>query len=141
MERVPLNTNEPAGFWIRFGALILDALIVGLPLTIIAIVFTGNAQDEYVTDIISFLYALLTPILWNGYTIGKRICGIRIVKVSDGQPPGLGTMLLRNVVAGLIYGITFGIAIIVSVTMVAAREDKRSIHDFIAGTEVVYERL
>lgn len=136
-----MNTNDPAGFWIRFGALILDALIVGVPLTITALVFTGRSEDEYVTDILSFLYTLLTPIFWNGYTIGKRICGIRIVKVSDGRPPGLGTMLLRNVVTGLIYAITLGIAVIVSATMVGAREDKRSLHDFIAGTEVVHERL
>jgi uncharacterized RDD family membrane protein YckC len=132
-----LNTNDPAGFWVRFGAIVLDALIVGLPLFIIA----KATGDKYVTDIISFLYALLTPIFWNGYTIGKRICGIRIVRVSDGQPPGLGTMLLRNVVAGLLYGVTLGIAAIVSATMVGAREDKRSIHDFIAGTEVVYEKI
>ncbi|MBD2869061.1 RDD family protein [Paenibacillus arenilitoris] len=134
-----MNTKDPAGFWIRFGASILDALIVGVPLAIIALVFTGGTGEEYVTDILSFLYTLLTPILWNGYTIGKRICGIRIVKVSDGQPPGLGTMLLRNVVTGLIYAITLGIAFIVSAIMVGVREDKRSIHDFIAGTEVVYD--
>ncbi|WP_397376153.1 RDD family protein [Paenibacillus sp. sptzw28] len=136
-----MNTNDPAGFWIRLGALLLDALIVGVPLTIIALVFIARSGDEYVMDILSFLYTLLTPIFWKGYTIGKRICGIRIVKVSDGLPPGLGTMLLRNVVTGLIYAITLGIAVIVSATMVAAREDKRSLHDFIAGTEVVHERL
>ncbi|MBD3919056.1 RDD family protein [Paenibacillus sp. PR3] len=132
-----MNTNDPAGFWIRFGALVLDAIIVGVPLAIIA----HALGVKYVTDIISFLYTLLTPVLWNGYTIGKRICGIRIVKISDGLPPSLGTMLLRHIVAGLIYGFTLGIALIVSATMVAAREDKRSIHDFIAGTEVVHERL
>ena len=132
-----MNTNDPAGFWIRFGALVLDALIVGVPLTIIA----KMSGDKYVTDILSFLYTLLTPILWNGYTIGKRLCGIRIVKVSDGRPPTLGTMLLRNVVGALIYGVTFGIAIIVSATMVGSREDKRSLHDLIADTEVVYERI
>jgi len=136
-----LNTNDPAGFWIRAGALILDALIVGLPLGILSVVLTGGSGDEYVTDILAFLYGLLTPIFWNGYTIGKRICGIRIVKVSDGMPPSLGTMLLRNVVTGLIYAVTLGIASIVSITMVAAREDKRALHDFIAGTEVVHERL
>lgn len=136
-----MNTNDPAGFWIRAGALILDALIVGLPLGILSVVLTGGSGDEYVTDILAFLYGLLTPIFWNGYTIGKRICGIRIVKVSDGMPPSLGTMLLRNVVTGLIYAVTLGIASIVSITMVAAREDKRALHDFIAGTEVVHERL
>lgn len=48
-------------------------------------------------------------------------------------------MLLRVVVAGLLYFITFGIGFIVSVIMVAVREDKRAIHDFIAGTEVVWD--
>lgn len=136
-----MNTNNPAGFWIRLLALILDAVIIAIPLTIISLVIPGDSQDEYITDILSFLYTLLTPVFWNGYTIGKRICGIRIVKVSDGEGPGLGTMLLRNVVTGIIYVVTLGIAVIVSATMVAAREDKRSLHDFIAGTEVVYERL
>jgi uncharacterized RDD family membrane protein YckC len=133
-----LNANEPAGFWIRFGAIILDALIIAVPLTIISVLFTGGrATDKYVSDTLSFLYSLLTPILWNGYTIGKRICGIRIARVDDGESPGLGTMLLRNVVAGLLYAITFGIAVIVSAIMVGVREDKRSLHDFIAGTEVI----
>jgi uncharacterized RDD family membrane protein YckC len=31
-----------------------------------------------------------------------------------------------------------GLGLIVSAIMVAAREDKRALHDFIAGTEVVY---
>jgi uncharacterized RDD family membrane protein YckC len=136
-----MNTNNPAGFWIRLLALILDAVIIAIPLTIISLVIPGSTSDEYITDILSFLYTLLTPVLWNGYTIGKRICGIRIVKISDGRSPSLVTMLLRNVVAGIIYVVTLGIAVIVSATMVAAREDKRSLHDFIAGTEVVYERL
>ncbi|MNL66736.1 RDD family protein [compost metagenome] len=80
---------------------------------------------------------MLTPIFWSGYTIGKRICGIRIVRFGDGEPPGLGTMLLRNVVAGLVYVATFGIAVIVSAIMVGVREDKRALHDFIADTEVI----
>ncbi|RCX21475.1 RDD family protein [Fontibacillus phaseoli] len=66
------------------------------------------------------------------------MCGIKIRKVKDHSSPGFGTMLLRNVVAGIIYGLTFGIGIIISALMVGLREDKRSIHDLIAGTEVVY---
>ncbi|TFE19656.1 RDD family protein [Cohnella luojiensis] len=127
-----------AGFWIRLGAILLDALIVAVPLTIISLILTGGGEGkEYFTNALSFLYSLMVPVFWNGYTIGKRICGIRISKL-DGSPPGLGTMLMRNVVSGIVYGITFGIAIIVSIIMVAVREDKRSLHDFIAGTEVTY---
>lgn len=82
-------------------------------------------------------YYVLIPIFWYGYTVGKRFCGIRIVKL-NGDDVTLGTMLLREVLGAIIYSITFGIAAIVSAFMVGLREDKRSIHDLIAGTYVTY---
>lgn len=48
-------------------------------------------------------------------------------------------MLLRGLVATLVYVLTLGIGLIASIIMVAVREDKRGLHDFIAGTEVVYD--
>lgn len=48
-------------------------------------------------------------------------------------------MLMRVLVAGLVYVLTLGIGIIVSAFMVGMREDRRAIHDFIAGTEVVWD--
>lgn len=131
--------ERKAGFWIRLGASLLDGIIVGIPLAILAYIIDGGVNEGFTDNILTFLYALLLPVIWNGYTIGKRICGIRIRRVSDFSPPGIGTMLLRNVVSGIVYGLTFGIASIVSAFMVGLREDKRSIHDFIAGTEVVYD--
>ena len=132
-----MTDNQVAGFWIRLGANILDGLIVSLPLTIIAGLITGNYENEPISNLIFGLYGILVPVYWNGYTIGKRMCGIRIRKFDFLEPPGLGTMLLRNLVAGIVYALTLGIGIIVSIFMVALREDKRSLHDFIAGTEVV----
>ncbi|MGG6310745.1 RDD family protein [Paenibacillus macerans] len=128
-----------AGFWIRLGASLLDAIIFGIPLAILSYIVTGDAESIF-SDVISFLYVLLLPVFWDGYTIGKRICGIKIRKIYDHSSPGIGTMLLRNLVAGLLYGLTFGICILISAFMVGLREDKRSIHDFIAGTEVVYDK-
>ncbi|MUT65136.1 RDD family protein [Paenibacillus sp. NEAU-GSW1] len=125
-----------AGFWIRLGAGLLDGLIVGLPLGLLSIVITNAFGKDHLTDLLSFLYALLVPVVWKGYTIGKKICGVRIAKL-DGSPPTILTMLLRNVVGGLVYAATLGIAVVVSAFMVGLREDKRAIHDFIAGTEVV----
>lgn len=129
--------SEPAGFWSRFLAGLLDGIIVGLPLYILSNLLTGSTDDNWVTQLLLFLYSLLLPVFWGGCTIGKRLCGIKIQKVSDEGPPGIGTMLLRNLVAGFVYGITLGIGWIISLFMVVFREDKRSIHDFIAGTEVV----
>ncbi|MEC0125474.1 RDD family protein [Paenibacillus pabuli] len=129
-----------AGFWIRLGASFLDGIIIALPLMVIAGLITGNFDsDEPIAKILSALYSILLPVFWYGRTIGKRICGIRIRKYDTQEPPGIGTMLMRVVVAGIVYFITFGIGFIVSVIMVAVREDKRTIHDFIAGTEVVWD--
>lgn len=131
---------EAAGFWIRFGAMLLDLIIVGIPIAIISYMITGDSNDESVKNMLNFLYSLLVPIFWGGYTIGKRLCGIKIRKVNDHSPPGLGTMLLRNVIAGIIYTLTLGIGLIISAFMVGMGEDRRAIHDYIAGTEVVYDK-
>lgn len=130
--------NNPAGFWIRLGATILDGLIVSLPLAFIAYLMTGEFEDNMLTGTINMVYPILLPVLWYGYTVGKRIVGIRIVKV-NGEKLGIGAMLLRNIVAGLVYLVTLGIGIIVSAFMVGLREDKRSLHDMIAGTYVTYD--
>ncbi|AIQ62789.1 RDD family protein [compost metagenome] len=129
-----------AGFWIRFAARFLDGLIFSLPLSIVIYLLTGEDVREgagrTVVNILNILYAVLLPIFWNGQTIGKRICNIRIRKTS-GAPLGIGTMLIRDGLIELLYSYTYGIAVLVSAIMVAARRDKRAIHDFAAGTEVV----
>ncbi|WP_195573018.1 RDD family protein [Paenibacillus sp. 1001270B_150601_E10] len=130
--------NLQAGFWIRLGAAILDGIIIGIPVSLIMYILFSESFGETMTNVIVGLYSLLLPVMWAGYTIGKKICNIRIQKL-DGSPPTLGTMFLRNIVSGLIYGITFGMAALISAFMVGLREDKRAIHDFIAGTEVVHD--
>lgn len=132
--------NRPAGFWVRFGAMILDSLIIGVPIAIISYLVTGSAEDNFFSSSINFLYSLIVPVIWAGYTVGKKILGIRIAKV-NGEKIGFGTMFMRLVVGGIVYVLTLGIGIIVSAFMIGLRNDKRAIHDFIAGTYVTHERL
>ncbi len=61
--------------------------------------------------------------------------GVQIVKINR-EKLGIGTMLMRNLVGGLVYVLTLGIGLIVSAFMVGLREDRRAIHDLIAGTYV-----
>ena len=128
---------NPAGFWIRLGANILDGLIIGIPLMVISFIITGEPSESWFTVICQSIYALIVPLLWSGYTIGKKIVGIRIVKIDESNAD-FWTMLKREIIGGLVYTLTFGIGTIVSIFMVALREDKRAIHDFIAGTYVTY---
>lgn len=113
----------------------MDGLIIGIPLSFISYLLFGDWDETPITSFGNLLYSIIVPVLWFGFTVGKRILGIRIVKV-DGTNPGYGTMLMRVIVAGLVYILTLGIGVIVSAFMVGIREDKRAIHDFIAGTYV-----
>ncbi|MGM1035345.1 RDD family protein [Peribacillus frigoritolerans] len=127
--------SDSVGFWKRLFAGVLDGIIVSAPLAIIFGVITGDWENENFSTLFNFLYMVIVPILWYGYTVGKRIVGIRIVRM-DGKKLGIGTMLLRYLVAALVYAITLGIGVIISAFMVGIRKDHRSIHDFIAGTYV-----
>ena len=127
--------SNPAGFWKRLGASLLDGIIIAIPSTLIAFLIAGDADDNVISTSLSFLYTLIVPAVWAGYTVGKRALGVRIVKL-DGSNVTIGTMALRTLVGGLIYAVTLGIGVIVSAFMVGIREDKRAIHDLIAGTYV-----
>lgn len=75
----------------------------------------------------------------RGQSIGKRILGIRIVSCEDGRNPGgVKTILMRGFLPGLITNIPL-IGVIFSLANICFifREDRRCIHDHIAGTEVV----
>lgn len=127
--------ENPAGFWVRILASLLDAIIIGVPLSIISYLFFGVWEETSITSFGNILYSIIVPVLWVGFTVGKKIMGIRIVKV-DGSKVGYGVMILRVIVAGIIYVVTLGIGLIVSAFMVGLRDDKRAIHDLIAGTYV-----
>ncbi|MFJ7975866.1 RDD family protein [Peribacillus sp. JNUCC 23] len=174
--------ENPAGFWVRFGAKVIDALIFIVLGLILGAIFS-DGTSEWVSNIISFLYALLLPIFWYGYTVGKKALKVRIVKL-DGSQVTLWTMIKRNVIAWIVYGlpsilgvigfiVTVGISgfdvlinedlmsdevlgglllkgfvwvmiglllsgvlYIISAFMIGLREDKRALHDLIAGTFV-----
>ncbi|ARI76342.1 RDD family protein [Halobacillus mangrovi] len=132
--------ERPAGFWIRLMASIIDSIIVGLLLGTITLFFYGEfyMEEFNFTNLLSYCYLLFVPVLWKGYVIGKRICNIRIVKIT-GENVTVSTMFMRVIVGGIVYFFSLGIGFIVSGIMVMTREDKRSIHDFIAGTYVKNE--
>jgi uncharacterized RDD family membrane protein YckC len=132
------HLSNPAGFWRRLAANLLDGIIIGVPLTFISYLITGGWDGDPVTDVINVLYGLIIPILWYGYTVGKKIMGIRIAKM-NGDKIGFGTMFMRTVVGCIVYIVTIGIGLIVSAFMIGLRKDKRSLHDLIAGTYVTFD--
>ncbi|SFJ31867.1 MULTISPECIES: RDD family protein [unclassified Bacillus (in: firmicutes)] len=128
--------QELAGFWRRFGANFIDGLVIVPFLVIFMLLGVSDETSDKIIGILQALYYLIVPIVWAGFTVGKKAVNIRIVRI-DGQEITIWTTLKRYLLSSMVYGITFGIAIIVSAFMVALRQDKRSIHDFIAGTQVI----
>lgn len=75
----------------------------------------------------------------HGQSIGKKWMGIRISSIEDDSNPGfVKAVLLRGLVNGIIGAIPL-LGFIYSITDICFifREDRRCIHDLIAGTHVV----
>jgi uncharacterized RDD family membrane protein YckC len=75
----------------------------------------------------------------RGQTVGKRLLGIRIVRVQDDANPGfVHAVLLRSVVPILMRAVpVFGLGFWLVDVGCIFRADKRCLHDLIAGTKVV----
>jgi uncharacterized RDD family membrane protein YckC len=75
----------------------------------------------------------------RGQTVGKRLLGIRIVRVEDDANPGFAhTVLLRSVIPVILRAIpVFGLGFWLVDVACIFRTDKRCLHDLIAGTKVV----
>ena len=135
----------------RLGAQLLDGLLVGGPLILVAVV-TGVMQRprQSISTGTSVAFALMG--VWilgfaiyqlillhrSGQTLGKKLVGIRIVR-TDGSRAGLGRIFaLRYLVPGLIGAIPFlgGFFSLADYLLIFGAE-KRCIHDYIADTIVV----
>ncbi|GAA5416838.1 hypothetical protein Pryu01_01877 [Paraliobacillus ryukyuensis] len=101
--------------------------------------YLNDWTDGLWWNLLYVLYGTIVPVLWGGYNIGKRILRIKIKRI-DEEKVTWKNMILREVIGkNVIAYLTFGITTIVSVFMIIFREDKRAVHDLIAGTYVRYD--
>ncbi|USK39498.1 RDD family protein [Cytobacillus firmus] len=137
--------EKQAGFGIRFAADIVDALILTIPISTVFFLIEGDSPFTWMMGwtwpIIYTIYLTLVPLVWTGYIIGKRIFKIKVRRI-DEEGLTLKTMVLREIVGKfLLSNVTFGISTLVSMFMIIFREDKRAVHDLIAGTYVSREQV
>ncbi len=116
------------GFWIRFFAYLIDAILVAviclvLFVTIVGILFIPVVAIGY------------QPFMWwkYGATLGQRALGLRVVRAVDGGPI-TGTMaVIRWLVKQFLSGI-----FMLGYIWAAFEPRKRAWHDILADTVVIH---
>ena len=141
----PVLYGQPAGFWIRAVAAIIDALCLAAVEFMLIVIAPGISLDiyldsgaiwgtgtwvDFVTLLTGIAYYTVGVSVW-ATTIGKRAVGLYVLR-PDGSKLGPGRAFARYwapILSALILFIGF--------LMVAFREDKRALHDLICDTVVV----
>lgn len=149
METVSIQTTQNitisyklAGVTQRIGGFLLDAAIITCFFIVMMLLntqITGSDTPSVafsvITGIIAYLYFLLFEILMDGQTPGKKIVGIRVVKL-DGSKPSMGAYILRWIMIPVDFSLSGGIAI----ALIIFTKKGQRLGDLLAGTTVVQVR-
>lgn len=145
--------GDPAGFWIRFLAYLIDSVIISLLMVVIwapsifvtiraATSAEGPGPLAAILPFLSFLIgtaAALGYILWfwanRGATPGKKMLGLKIVREDGEEPIGWGTAFMR-----LVGYMVSGFILYIGFLMIAFNAEKKGLHDMIAKTRVLKVR-
>ena len=159
-----METVKYAGFWIRFSASLADTFFLALPVAIVIyfisdgswfdfsqysqnvqMAMSGNTHALDKQPITSIKWELLfevsvlliTLVFWKknkGATPGKKFVHIKIVDAKTFKDIDNKQAITRS------FGyIASTFAFLIGFLMVAFRDDKRGLHDLLAGTVVIYE--
>ena len=134
----------------RMAARLLDGLIVGLPLSVLMFAVSDISQDRRTIDTplwaplvvtaVAALYEVVLIHLW-GQTVGKRVVGVKVVRVTDGSLPDWTASVVRYllpVIPLLVPVPVLGIVLSLVVYLAAVTHPlRRGWHDRAAGTIVV----
>ncbi len=159
-----MNNITYAGFWIRFIASLLDFFILALPIgVVIYFLSDGNWFDfaqyqqnmnmamsgnPHATDIqpktsteweLLFQLSVLAITLffwkkWSGATPGKKMLHIKIVDATT-----FGAISNKQAIIRSLGYVLSTLPLLFGFFMAVLRKDKRTLHDLVAGTAVIYD--
>ena len=140
--------GKPAGFWIRFLAQVLDGTILMVPMFLVAVFFgllefifhVGGGLGAQLAGLAIIVCCGLISLLYftfmtskRGQTLGKMAFNLKVVDVED-KTPAFKTSLIR-------WGsyILSTIPLFIGYIVAGFTGEKKALHDFVAGTRVVYK--
>lgn len=124
--------TDRAGFWIRLGASLIDGILIAA-LNLVLILVIGNTAGQLVALVVGLAYYIyLEGPGGKGQTVGKRVCGIRVVSSTTGGPIGYGAA------TGRYFGrILSAIPIFLGYFWMIWDRENQTWHDKLAGSYVV----
>ena len=131
------------GFWIRFVAYIIDAIVLTIVGSVLASIFGVSWETDWehydptfnlVSLVIGWLYFALLESSERGATLGKMALGLRVV-TGNGQ-----RLSFMNATGRYFAKILSAIIFCIGFIMIAFTDKKRGLHDMIADTLVIKVR-
>lgn len=138
-----------AGFWIRFVAYLIDALIVGFASVAVQVILIGGLGSRS-TSLgsgaialvgVAYIVGVAIAVTYEGMfvyklgaTPGKMVLGLQVVR-PDGGPVSLGRAIGRYFAKLL-----SGIILLIGFIMAGFDREKRGLHDMLVDTRVIKKR-
>lgn len=143
---------DVSGIGSRFLAALVDSILILLLQVIVfgTLILLMGMENAFSSDAPTWLIAILSlmafvffwgyyiffEILWNGQSPGKRMVGLRVIRV-DGTPVTAAEVVIRNLVRLIDFlPSAYGVGV---VTMFV-NDKSRRLGDLAAGTVVVHDR-
>jgi uncharacterized RDD family membrane protein YckC len=126
-------TLPRATFWIRTGAMLLDAVLIGMVVGFTSDILPRFLQFNHGPGGVLIVLAAYGAAMWKtkGTTIGGIVCGLKVVRLDD-RPIDWPTAIVRSL--GCFLSLAVGG---LGFLWVVFDSEKQSWHDKIAGTTVV----
>jgi len=133
------NSGDPVAFGRRLGAYLLDGILLFVVSFILLLAMEGvPAEGESYSTLSQGIVSLLGVIYFIGFwahgtSVGKLVVGIRIVRLTDGEAPGLGLAIVRYLVSVISL-----LCFLLGYLWMIWDGEKRTWHDKASSTAVVY---
>ncbi len=142
-----------AGFWVRFGALLVDGIVVGIPIGVVLVLVllaTASRPSANVLPSVFFMASIWVLVARTiimtvyetlmigkyGATLGKMACKIRVVtgqNESVSYRRALSRAFCKNIARANIY------LELAAFLPAAFDKEKRAAQDFLCNTRVIYK--
>ena len=140
-----MGGQKPGGLGLRFGARLIDGIIVNVVAFGIALAI-GSLNNYWVTGLFSGLLTFLYFLVFEstqGWTPGKKLLGLSVHGPAGAPKPDVQQAAIRNVwtllnIIPFIGGLLTLVAVIIIAVTINSSPTKQGKHDELAGgTQVV----